>query len=701
MDAKTASRYFGLVAASILLSTLLWPLAPVSADAPPPSYNLQSYWSMDESGSYRTDNHGGNHLANYNATSVGGLHGNATRFSSSGAYLYGASVPAGSDGGWSAAFWWRATSTANAGAILEQHASDGGLSTRIHYDPVSGHLKFTARGLCYGTTPITTTVESAAAISTSTWYHVAVWHTASGDIRIQVNDGAVDSEAHLCGLASTASGPLYIGQSYEYDVDELSIYNHALASYEQSWLYNSGAGRTYSDFNYPVTPTPGYTPTPVSTPTPYDYPQNYLADPAMDIEPGNPRGGEPWSGGDWIGHSACYGPTDWSSDWGTNFWGILDKCHINLPSGFWWTAETALEGQDGFGQSFNWDVYSDMLLTWWVHTAPGECSHMLVTIRYTPSGAEWHQRAEVCAGSNWERLTARVPAGASCPGDIGCPGPYTINFVTENLQAWDSDCNQAWYNWDRMLFVDGVSISPDRYYGCPGEQQPPAATSTPSPTPSVTPTWDPANPTPTYYPTATPQPTSQPPASRTPTYTPISFATWTPGATWTAWPTVTPLPLSTGYSTPPGAWGTPVFPTLAPIATVEAVGGFTPDATYEARVDQIATSIAFGSIMSTRAYTYTNHVLAWTDPDADTGGLGSMVTAAYSITHNIALPIGYVKSIQDYLPNLWPLIMTLLLALLWILMVLIIKFSLAVIGDVIDVVIKIIGLIGEYLPTGG
>jgi len=265
----------------------------------------------------------------------------------------------------------------------------------------------------------------------------------------------------------------------------------------------------------------------------------------------------------------------------------------------------------------------------------------------------------------------------------------------------------------------------DNNYGFPAElcgdvPATPTPTTTPSPTttqtPSPTPTggWTPSptiTPTATTTPTATytPWPTS-PGQTATPTPTWIP-ATWTPQPTYTPWPSPTPLPgawdqtATPPYATPPGAWGTPVVPTLEPMATSEPVHGFTPNATYEANVEAVSTLIGFGSAFATSVYTLTNWSIDLTlEPltffTTSLTATGTISNPTFTL-QRLTLPIGYIKGFIRYMPNLGPLILALFAVWLWMISFSLISFGYRVVVWCIDKIERILSLIGEYLPTGG
>jgi len=84
------------------------------------------------------------------------------------------------------------------------------------------------------------------------WHFVIGFHDATANtVNIQVNDGAVDSAAHTFGAYQSAGSPVHIGQdtlSGQFDgrIDQVGFWLRKLTTAEKTWLYNSGAGRSYA-----------------------------------------------------------------------------------------------------------------------------------------------------------------------------------------------------------------------------------------------------------------------------------------------------------------------------------------------------------------------------------------------------------------------------------------------------------------------
>jgi RHS repeat-associated protein len=97
------------------------------------------------------------------------------------------------------------------------------------------------------------TYVDSGAVTANAWHLVIAWHDSVHDtINIQVDDGAVQTKTFATGTMNTTN-PLTMGAladgTYGLDgrLDEVALYRRVLTDAERTWLYNSAAGRTYSD----------------------------------------------------------------------------------------------------------------------------------------------------------------------------------------------------------------------------------------------------------------------------------------------------------------------------------------------------------------------------------------------------------------------------------------------------------------------
>jgi len=84
------------------------------------------------------------------------------------------------------------------------------------------------------------------------WHFVVGWYDhTTGKLNIQIDDGIVSTSIASVGTESS-NGVFSLGQMngadyYNGKLDEYGIWGRTLTASERTWLYNSGAGRTYSE----------------------------------------------------------------------------------------------------------------------------------------------------------------------------------------------------------------------------------------------------------------------------------------------------------------------------------------------------------------------------------------------------------------------------------------------------------------------
>lgn len=97
--------------------------------------------------------------------------------------------------------------------------------------------------------------EWGSVMTTGNWYFAVGWHVASENKSyLQVNNGSALSYTDTQG-GGTTYNDIRFGRNLRIGVeagikgivDEMFMYRRALSDDERSWLYNDGAGRTYTD----------------------------------------------------------------------------------------------------------------------------------------------------------------------------------------------------------------------------------------------------------------------------------------------------------------------------------------------------------------------------------------------------------------------------------------------------------------------
>lgn len=93
------------------------------------------------------------------------------------------------------------------------------------------------------------------AISTGTWYLVALVHDATANlIKVSLNAGAFATAAHSNGALSSATQPMGVGcfptptQYWDGMLCKVGIWAQALSVDHLTYIHNAGAGAVYADF---------------------------------------------------------------------------------------------------------------------------------------------------------------------------------------------------------------------------------------------------------------------------------------------------------------------------------------------------------------------------------------------------------------------------------------------------------------------
>lgn len=275
--------------------------------------------------------------------------------------------------------------------------------------------------------------------------------------------------------------------------------------------------------------------------------------------------------------------------------------------------------------------------------------------------------------SSWKLVDVVIPAYTE-PG-----GKVRIN-LEGTLYALE---NYAWFA--------GMYVS-DRTYGFPdllcGQSAPTVTpTWTPPPTwthtPEASPTGTPPTPTATFTPGATVTPGATPTA----TYTPFPYVTRPPSPSPTPWQT----PMATLYPTPTGP---PALPTFAPWPTVgwPTVVTRTPFPTLQWEKLTTTPQPTATPYTPTVPYTYIIPSVIGLTSQVD---FNQVYSATADLVGTITYPVRVLRgTVRAYMPGLAVAVDAVLIMLFIVLVVYVIKFTLAAIG----LVVKLVEVILEFIP---
>lgn len=224
--------------------------------------NMVAFWELGEASGTRNDSFGTNHLTDHGVGQITGKVGNAARFNpnpATGQYLScadNAALSLGPDTPFTLVGWFYVNLIdvlSQFNTILCKRETSGAqpYEYRLQFDFSSGFISFSVTktsGTDFGSVTNTTTIASGS------WYFVCAWHDPVADtLNLQINSGtAASTTGYTFGTIDTTgefwlgADPLGTGYWPGY-LDQWGLWKRVLISTERTWLYNSGAGRSYAD----------------------------------------------------------------------------------------------------------------------------------------------------------------------------------------------------------------------------------------------------------------------------------------------------------------------------------------------------------------------------------------------------------------------------------------------------------------------
>lgn len=241
------------------------PFGGVPASGTALKTNLVAYWTLNESSDGsgavdRLDSSGNNNtLTDYGTTpSATGLKSNGADLERDNSeFLARASTAslAMSDIDFTIAFWIK-VETAQVQYIFAKGNSTAAASNYAYFSYLDASNKLYWY-VSNGTSVIP--VNKASVISTGNWAFVVLYHDSVNNlIGISINNGTHATAECTGGCLDNATFPQKIGNrpgnigdynsGFDGMMDEIGIWKRMLTASEITWLYNAGAGRTYSEF---------------------------------------------------------------------------------------------------------------------------------------------------------------------------------------------------------------------------------------------------------------------------------------------------------------------------------------------------------------------------------------------------------------------------------------------------------------------
>lgn len=223
--------------------------------------NLVSFWELEEASGTRADSKGSNSLSDNNTvTQAGGIIGNAALFTRANSEWLQATSNSSTQIGdvdFTIVCWvYLNTVMDGTGTNFQMMiAEDDGTNRSFSIAQGSASTaEFEWRVFRSGGSAICRSLSFTTPV-TATWYMLTCEYTSSGTTcGIAVNNGTVDSLS-VGGAHISSTGDLFMGKRnstgsegyYDGRLDQVGLWTRLLNSTEKSFLYNSGAGRAYSE----------------------------------------------------------------------------------------------------------------------------------------------------------------------------------------------------------------------------------------------------------------------------------------------------------------------------------------------------------------------------------------------------------------------------------------------------------------------
>jgi concanavalin A-like lectin/glucanase superfamily protein len=229
--------------------------------------DLQAFWELEEASGTRDDAHSTNDLADNNTVTSGtGKVGTAASFASANSEFLSIADNAPLSGGnvdFTICAWVKMASKTGYQAFVAKTGGSENAEYELGYDQPADRFAFQATGDANWANKSSAIDAVLGSPSTGTWYFLIGYHDAATDVvGVRINNGSATTAALTIGVSNT-NASFRIGSwdgNFSFVdglVDQVGFWRRLLTSDEQTWLYNSGSGRSYADI---VAESTGYSP---------------------------------------------------------------------------------------------------------------------------------------------------------------------------------------------------------------------------------------------------------------------------------------------------------------------------------------------------------------------------------------------------------------------------------------------------------
>ncbi|MGD9725212.1 MAG: tail fiber domain-containing protein [Nitrospiraceae bacterium] len=256
VETLVAQDVMATIGGRVMVAPTTTLIADLASSAPSALYtNLIAYWKLDEVSGNRADSKGSNTLTDTNTvTSIAGKQSNAAVFTKANSeYLTAtdnSSLSVGDIDFYMACWIYQTLDDDTDQYIAAKAGASGNRAWRMWIDD-DLFIHFQVFDASNNNSSVT--ASSFGALTLNTWYFVEAWHDSVGNvIGVAVNTTS-NTSAHTTGVKDD-TGPFQLGADngasfYQGYIDEFGFWKYMPASGDRTFLYNSGAGRTYTNIS--------------------------------------------------------------------------------------------------------------------------------------------------------------------------------------------------------------------------------------------------------------------------------------------------------------------------------------------------------------------------------------------------------------------------------------------------------------------
>lgn len=253
VETLVAQDVLATIGGRVMVAPTTTLIADLSSSNPSALWSgMVAYWSLGEASGNRADSRGSSTLTDTNTVgSVAGKVGNAASFVKASSQRLtiadNAALSVGDIDFYMSCWVYPTLDDASSQQTIA--GKGGGANNRawfLYIDWSVDQVKFRV----FNSSDASTSVTATGTVAINTWYFIEAWHNAASDQIVVAVNGTTTTATHTTGCRDETGafqiGATNNGNHFNGYIDEFLFAKYIPTTFERSWLYNSGAGRSYA-----------------------------------------------------------------------------------------------------------------------------------------------------------------------------------------------------------------------------------------------------------------------------------------------------------------------------------------------------------------------------------------------------------------------------------------------------------------------